>query len=117
MFFARCPDYPPPPPEKATVLGSPLRDVASIDASLKEKTKALHLMGTRFKYMSAHDSLILLRQSFAIPRLRYLLRTAPCFLSSELASYDNTLLEILGSVTNSLLVNGYRQVCQSSVEN
>ena len=96
------------PPEKATLLGSPLGDVASIDASLKEKTKALRLMGTRFKHMSAHDSLILLRHSFAIPRLRYLLRTAPCFLSGEQASYDNTLREILGSVTNTLLVNDHQ---------
>ena len=95
----------PPPPEKATLLGSPLGDV---DASLKEKTKALRLMGTRFKHMSAHDSLSLLRHSFAIPRLWYLLRTAPCFLSSELASYDNTLWEILGSVTNTLLVNDHQ---------
>ena len=103
------------PPEKATLLGSPLGDVASIDASLKEKTKALRLMGTRFKHMSAHDSLILLRHSFAILRLRYLLRSAPCFLSSELASYDTTLREILGSVTNTLLVNDHHAWLQASL--
>ena len=102
------------PPEKATLLSSPLRDVASIDASMKETTKALRLMGTRFKHMLAHDSLILLRHS-AIPRLRYLLRTAPCFLSSELASYDNTLREILGSVTNTLLVNDHQAWLQASL--
>ena len=103
------------PPGKVTLLGSPLGDVASIDASLKEKTKALRLMGTRFKHMSAHDSLILLRHSFAIPRLRYLLRSAPCFLSSELASYDTTLREILGSVTNTLLVNDHQAWLQASL--
>ena len=102
------------PPEKAILLGSPLGDVASIDASLK-KTKALRLMGTCFKHMSAHDSLILLWHSFAIPRLQYLLRTAPCFLLSELASYDNTLREILGSVTNTLLVNDHQAWLQASL--
>ena len=30
-------------PEEATLLGSPLSEIASIDASLKEKTKVLHL--------------------------------------------------------------------------
>ena len=43
------------PPEKATLLGSQLGGVASIDALLKEKTKALRLMGARFKHMSSHD--------------------------------------------------------------
>ena len=90
-------------------------DVASIDALLKEKTKGLRLMGTRFKHMSAHDSLNLLRHSFAIPRLRYLLRTAPCFLSSELVSYDNTRREILGSVTNTLLANDHQALLQASL--
>ena len=70
-----------------------------------EKTKALHLMalGACFKYVSAHDSLILLRYSLAILRLKYMLQTAPCCLSSELALYNDTLQEILGSVTNTLL--------------
>ena len=90
-------------PAEVTLLGSPLGGIASIDASLKEKTKALHLMGARFKHMSAHDSLILLGPSFAIPRLQYLLRSAPCFLSSELVLYDDALREILESVTNTLL--------------
>ena len=58
-------------PEEAPLLGSPIGGIASIDASLKEKTKAMCLMGARFKHMSSHDSLILLRHSFAIPRLQY----------------------------------------------
>ena len=89
--------------EEATLLGSTLGGIASIDASLKEKTKALPLLGVHFKHMSAHDSLILLHHTFAIPRLQFLLRSPPCFLSSELTLYDNALREILGSVTNILL--------------
>ena len=59
--------------ESACLLGSPLGDVASIDASLEEKIRALSIMGSRFPYLSAHDSLTLLRHSFAIPKLHYLL--------------------------------------------
>ena len=102
-------------PQKATLLGSPLGDVGSIDFSLAEKTKALRLMSTRFTYMSAHDSLTLLRHSFAIPRLQYLLRTAPCFLSNGLAEYDHILRETLGSVTNTLLTENDPAWMQASL--
>ena len=45
----------------------------------------------------------LLRHSFAIPKLHYLLRSAPCFLSGKLAEYDSTLRAIISSVTNTPL--------------
>ena len=67
-------------PERACLLGSPLGDVSSIEACLDE---TLSIMGARFVHLSAHDSIILLRHSFAIPKLRYLLPTAPCFLSDH----------------------------------
>ena len=41
--------------------------------------------------------------SFAIPKLHYLLRSAPCFLSGKLAEYDSTLRAIISSVTNTPL--------------
>ena len=91
------------PPSRATLLGSPLGDLASIDQYLEEKVKTLQLMGSRFQHLSSHDSLFLLRHSFSIPRLHYLLRTAPCFLSDVLIKYDNVLREILGAITNVLL--------------
>ena len=56
-------------PQKASLLGSPLGDVGSIDSYLAEKIKDLRLMDARFTYMSAHDSLTLLLHSFSIPRL------------------------------------------------
>ena len=99
-------------PERACLLGSPLGDVASISASLDEKVHALSIMGARLSHLSAHDSLTLLRHSFAIPKLRYLLRTAPCFLSNSLEQYDSTLRSIVSSVTNTPLAqdeNAWRQ--------
>ena len=57
-------------------------------------------MGERFQYLMAHDSLVLLRNSFAIPKLQYLLRTAPCFKSTSLQHYDDALRSIVCSVAN-----------------
>jgi len=54
-------------------------------------------------YMTVHDALILLRNCFALPKLLYTLRTAPCFRSSTLQTYNDCLREILGSVTNNQL--------------
>ena len=65
--------------------------------------QALKVMGARFQHLSVHDSLILLRHSFSIPQLQYLLRTAPCFLSERLEAYDDTLQPVVSSVTNTLL--------------
>ena len=65
--------------EKATLLGSPFVGITSIDASLKEKTNSLHLMGARFKHMSAHDSLILLRHSFCHPKITVLAEICSLF--------------------------------------
>ena len=60
-------------------------DFSCIDASLKEKTKALQLMSIHLQNMSAHDALTLLRYSFAIPGLKYLLHISP--ISSHRVKY------------------------------
>ncbi len=57
-------------------------------------------MGERLHHISAHDALILLRNSFAIPKLLYTLRTAPCFHSPALGSYDQELQSIVSNITN-----------------
>ena len=87
--------------------------MSSVDRAVKEKLEALKIMGSRFHHISAHDTLTLLRHSFSIPKLRYLLRTAPCFLSSHLKEYDYTLRSILGSVTNTPLLQNDRAWLQA----
>ena len=84
----------------ASLLGSPLGQVDSIS---NEKKQFLKIMGDRFQRLSSHDALILLCNSFAIPKLQYILRTSPCFLSSSLACYDETLREIVSTLTNTYL--------------
>ena len=60
-------------------------------------------MGERLQYVSAHDALLLLRNSFAIPKLLYLLRSSPSFLSPKVKDYDDVLRSIVGSVANTRL--------------
>ncbi len=87
-------------PAHATLLGSPLGGVESISAALDDKIEALVRMGERLEYLTSHDALVLLRNSFAIPKLQYLLRSAPCFKSPSLQVYDNSLRSILCAVIN-----------------
>ena len=77
-----------------------LGDVASVSDTLSGKIHALEVMGDRLGYMSAHDALILLRNSFSIPKLLHILRTSPAFLSPALATYDESLQSIVSSITN-----------------
>ena len=50
--------------------------------------------------MPLHDSLFLLRNVLAAPRLVYLLRTAPCYDSPELPMYDAVLWDSLAATLN-----------------
>ena len=88
------------PPSQAQLLGSPLGDDACISAALADKVEALRRLGDRLKFLTAHDALVLLRNCFALPKLLYTLRTAPCFRSTTLETYDDCLREILSTVTN-----------------
>ena len=46
------------------------------------------------------DPLVLLCNSFAIPKLQYLLHTAPCFKSHSLQHYDDVLRSTVSKVAN-----------------
>ncbi len=85
------------------LLGSPLGDEECISVALAEKVEELQRLGKRLQMLTAHDALVLLRNSFSLPKLLYILRTAPCFRSATLETYDDCLREILGGVTSNLL--------------
>ena len=78
-------------PANATLLGSPLGNDKCVDGAIMEKVAALKRIGEKFVALTAHDAFLLLRHSFALPKLQYLLRTAPCYKSEKLAEYDDTL--------------------------
>ena len=90
------PDLSVTKPDCATMLGSPLGDVECISHTIQKKTASLRIMGDRLSFLHAQDALF----SFAIPKLLYTLRTAPCFLSHELRTYDDLLRSITSRIAN-----------------
>ena len=85
---------------QATLLGSPIGSEEAISDAIRVKTGMLEVMGNRLNLLPSNDALLLLRSSFAIPKVLYLLRTAPCFLSPELGGFDDLLLSLLSSIVN-----------------
>ena len=74
-------------PENATLLGAPIGQLNSINSAIFGRLQALKTMGSRLSHFHRQDALLLLRQSFTIPKILYTLRTAPCcisFIHSEL---------------------------------
>ena len=58
-------------------------------------------MVSRLKQIDNHEALYLLRNCFSIPKLNYLVRTAPCFLEAEeLHKYDNLIRGSLVDILN-----------------
>ena len=99
-------------PTKATLLGSPIGSVLSISDTLIGKTDLLRRLGDRLQDLSAHDALLLLKHSFALPKLLYYLRTAPCFLSPVIQEYDELLKSIVSGITNV----HFGEVCPSWIQ-
>ena len=88
-------------PASAFLLG--IGDMSSTSDAISGKTQLLRTMGDRLQHVSAHDALLLLRYSFAIPKLLYLLRSSPSFLSPNLKDYDDVLRSIVGTIANTHL--------------
>ena len=57
-------------------------------------------MGKCLQHITAHDGILLHRNSFSIPKLLYVLRTSRCFLYSSLFTYDDVLKSIVSSIKN-----------------
>ena len=85
--------------QQATLLGSPLGDNV-MDSCLQTQLHQLKIIGERLCLLQSHDTLTILRHSFALPKLLYTLRSSPAFLSSLLVSWDNLLRSIVSRITN-----------------
>ena len=85
---------------QASLLGSPIGGLECIDHTIEEKIDMLERMGSRFHALSSHDALLLLHHSFAIPKVLYILCTAPCFLSPGLARFDELLRHLVCVILN-----------------
>ena len=97
-FLAAAPGFHVTSPDHATLLGSPIG--SSIDDCISKKITSLRILEDWVQFFRAHDALLLLRNSLAIPSLMYLLRTASCFLSTQLAVFDEVVKRILSRVFN-----------------
>ena len=83
----------------ANILGSPIRDLASVGGAIQAKTNQLQIMGGRLGSLCSHDAL-LLRHSFSAPKVLYILRTAPSFLSTNSEDCDCLLRSTLSDILN-----------------
>ena len=90
-------------PSQASLLGSPIGDVNCVSSAIEEKTATLRSLSNNLNLLSAHDAFTLLRSSLAIPKLLYLLRTAPCFGLDSLSEFDSVLVDALSKITNTPL--------------
>ena len=87
-------------PSEACLLGSPIGGSGSIEAVLSSKKKSLELLGERLKLLHSHDALCLLRNALALPKILYVLRTAPCFSSPILSDLDQIQRSLLEAICN-----------------
>ena len=87
-------------PESQTLLGAAIGGKEATELALTAKLEALERMCSRLELLDAHDGLFLLSWSFSLPRLMYLLRTTPCYQSSLLDKYDETVRICLEAILN-----------------
>jgi len=71
----------------AELLGTPIGGIQSTDNIIQGKAARLRLMGERLCLLQTQDALLLLRHSFAIPKVMYILRS-----SLALPHLNSTLL-------------------------
>ena len=60
----------------------------------------LRNLGDMLKLLQAHDAICLLRNALSMPKVLYVLRTAPSFLSPLLSSFDSVQKSLLQSICN-----------------
>ena len=84
----------------AMLLGSPIGGDVSVDSAIGSNIHSLQTLGDRLKLLHAHDALTLLRNAFTMPKILYILRTAPCFWSTLLEDFDSIQRSLLEGICN-----------------
>ena len=85
--------------DEACLLGAPLT-LSGTETALRQSRDQLEWVSKRLLKLSSHEAFFLLKNSLAIPRLQYLLRTSPCCLSLETVRLDEEVRRILSLVVN-----------------
>ena len=95
-----APDIKPIETSDALLLGAPIGGMQSIDQALVATLHELRRLSGRLAHLNAHDALFLLKNCFAVPKLTYTLRCAPCYTRQLLSEYDDVMRAALQSVLN-----------------
>ena len=86
--------------EESIILGSPIAS-QGVRLEIQSKLNALRRMISRLKSIDPHQAFVLLKNSFAIPKLTYLLRSSPAFQEIDLLNeIDKDLRISMSSITN-----------------
>ena len=86
--------------QELKLLGAPILPEANEDA-LAPKLDTLRVMTERLKLLKRHDALFLLRQCFAMPKIMYLIRTAPIYRNTVWCEeFDETIRKSLQEILN-----------------
>ena len=88
------------PCSQVSLLSTPIWNLELLNSTIEAKTQRLQLMGKRLSSLRSQDALCLLRHSFAIPKVLFILRSAPCFLSNKLEAFDRLLRSLLSIILN-----------------
>ena len=88
------------PCSQVSLLGTPIVSLELLDSTIEAKTQSLQLMGMTLSGLRSQDALCLPRHLFAIPKVLFNLRSAPCFLSNQLEAFDGLLRSLLLSILN-----------------
>ena len=98
-FIQLAPNIKPIDKDRMMMIGSPIWE-ESIESCWQSKLSGLKRMAERLVSLDDHDSLFLLKNCLAIPKLTYILRYSPCYNSNVLQEYDKVLIETLEKVLN-----------------
>ena len=91
LFNTICTAIQETPLDDLCILGAGMGADCVLD-KLTKRSKDLELLSERLVEIEAHSALFLLKNSFSIPKLTFLLRTSPCFMHPDiLSNYDSIL--------------------------
>ena len=86
--------------EDITLLRAPVLEGKAVDNALKDKIVTLERSITRLSTLQTHDALYLLKNSIAMRKLLYILRTSTCANNPLLQVFDMKLKERLQTILN-----------------
>ena len=86
--------------EDLTLLGAPILEARAVDNTLQDKIATLERSIIRLSKLQSHDGLCLIKNSLAMPKLLYILRTSPCSNNPLLHEFDRVFRAGLESILN-----------------